>query len=219
MFNADVRSRIPSSKKHLGVYPLIEIYLFVNPLDRRSVAAEEALLKFSNDCTEKVKLTILPLVNHEIFTASLAGRRMNLDKRNAYMKLAYKLALDFKAAQIQGKKLARTFLLKIQSEIFATNQAYSEDFVQSFFTEHGDYAMFLEDRSSTLVKELFWRDQQLARKFDIHCEASALVYNCTHEGSGLLLEGLETIQEIPYLNYLQMNPSYHDVLEKNKAYN
>ena len=67
-------------KKHLGVYPLIEIYLFVNPLDRRSVEAEETLLAFSNDSTEKINLTILPIVNQKSVTAALAFQRIPLDE-------------------------------------------------------------------------------------------------------------------------------------------
>ena len=206
-------------KKHLGVYPLIEIYLFVNPLDRRSVEAEETLLAFSNDSTEKINLTILPIVNQKSVTAALAFQRIPLEVRNTYMNLAYKMALDFKAAQIQGKKIAREFLLTAQYEILATKQPYCESVVENFFTKHGDYSMFLEDRSSELVKELFWNDQQTARNFHISCETSAVVYNCTHEGAGLLIEGSETIQQIPQLNYLQPQYPLDALKQKNKAYN
>lgn len=203
----------------MGVYPLIEIYLFINPLDRCSVKAEEALLKFSNNSTEKVKLTIIPVVNPKIIAANFDYQRVDLDTRNAYMHLAYKVALDFKAAQIQGKKIASKFLLMVQHQIFARKRPYPETLVKEFFTKNGDYSMFLEDRTSELVKELFWKDQEIARKFNISSEASAIVYNCTHDGSGLLMTGLETIQEIPYLNYLQDQTTFDRITHKNKAYN
>lgn len=206
-------------KKHLGVYPLIEIYLFINPLDRCSVEAEEALLHFAANSTEKIDLTILPLVNPKIITHALAKQRVTLEERNEYMALAYKTALDFKAAQIQGKKIARSFLFTIQQQLFSTNASYSEQLVQAFFQEHGDYAMFLEDRTSDLVKDLFWNDQRTAQKLQISCSTSAVVYNCMCSGDGLLLEGLETIQEIPHLNYLQDKTAFQGIPLENKAYN
>ncbi len=51
------------------------------------------------------------------------------------------------------EKIARDFLLKLQQRIGIEKQEYSDALVKELFSEtNGDLEMFLEDRSSELVK-------------------------------------------------------------------
>lgn len=211
----------PSQKRYLGVYPLIEIYLFVNPLGNRCAEAEKLLIDFTNASTEKIDLHILPLVNQRMVQFALGYQKIDLETRNNYCRLAYTISLDFKAAQIQGKKSARQFLLALQNQLLIQDTPYSEALVKKLFIETGgDYGMFAEDRRSPLVKELFWNDQRTARELHVSEENTAVVYNCYHEGDGLLLEGLELIQEVLEMYSLQEAKTIPLPIDKtNKAYN
>lgn len=200
---------------------MIEIYLFINPLGSRCAEAEKQLIDFTNTSLEKIDLHIIPLINQRVVTSSFKNKKIDLGIRNDYFRLAYTVALDFKAAQIQGKKGARQFLLALQQQLLGKKASYSEALVKKLFIETGgDYPMFVEDRRSSLVEELFWNDQRTARELQVSEQTSAVVYNCYHEGDGFLLEGLDLIQEVLHLHYSQQSnflalPYY----KTNKAYN
>lgn len=211
----------PTKKKYLGVYPLIEIYLFIHPLGKFCAEAEKRLLDFTQASDEKIDLHIVPLVNPSTIAQSLKQKKVSLTQRNDYFQLAYRIALDFKAAQIQGKKYAREFLLSLQEKLLYQNEAYSDTLVQNLFTAtSGDLAMFLEDRQSSLVKELFWRDQQTARELHVSKQTSAVIYDCNYEGDGILLEGLTMMEEVLDSHLLSASKTTSFPCYKtNKAYN
>ena len=73
-----------------------------------------------------------------------------LQVQNETLQQAYQLALDFKAAQLQGKKCARQFLLQMQAQM---SDGYSVELANQVFQEmDADFEMFAEDRESTLCK-------------------------------------------------------------------
>ena len=206
---------------HMGVYPLIEIYLFVNPLGKNCAEAEKLLIDFTSTRSEKIDLTIIPLINQRMITATFEQQTIDLETRNHYFRLAYTIALDFKAAQIQGKKGARQFLLALQHQLLNEGIPYSESLIKQLFLQTGgDYAMFKEDRHSALIKDLFLKDQCTARDFQVYKQTSAVIYNCYREEDGLLLEGLDLIQEVIHLQRCApRTPSLLQPLKMNKAYN
>ena len=206
---------------HMGVYPSIEIYLFVNPLGKNCAEAEKLLIDFTSTRSEKIDLTIIPLINQRMITATFEQQTIDLETRNHYFRLAYTIALDFKAAQIQGKKGARQFLLALQHQLLNEGIPYSESLIKQLFLQTGgDYAMFKEDRHSALIKDLFLKDQCTARDFHVYKQTSAVIYNCYREEDGLLLEGLDLIQEVIELQRCApRTPSLLQPLKMNKAYN
>ena len=76
--------------------------------------------------------------------------------------MTYSAALDCKAAQFQGKKKGRRFLIKLQEAVGCNNIPYSRALAESIFEEiGGDLNMFKEDRQSDFVKEVFFSDQKI----------------------------------------------------------
>ena len=156
-----------------------------------------------------------------MITATFEQQTIDLETRNHYFRLAYTIALDFKAAQIQGKKGARQFLLALQHQLLNEGTPYSESLIKQLFLQTGgDYAMFKEDRHSALIKDLFLKDQCTARDFHVYKQTSAVIYNCYREEDGILLEGLDLIQEVIELQRCApRTPSLLQPLKMNKAYN
>lgn len=203
----------------MGVYPLIEIYLFINPLSCTCLEVERKILKEVHGSQNKIDLHILPIVNPQVVAAAFLKGSVSLARRNHYFHLAYQIALDFKAAQVQGKKYAREFLLALQQHLLVNQEEYSNHLIRRLFKQTGgDVAMFLEDRSSNLVKEKFWQDQKTAREMQIREVASAVVYNFSTEGAAILLEGPAEIQSLPRLGYLQASSPSLSLYAKKKAY-
>ncbi|KAF1302100.1 DsbA family protein [Candidatus Enterococcus willemsii] len=182
---------------------MIEIYLFIHPLGQLCYEAECKLLDFIYQDSHKIHLQILPLVN--LMTNTSVMKRAgydasNLACRNAFLMQSYEAALDYKAAQLQGKKYARNFLLQLQTALLKQHLPYSKQLTEQLFKQTGgDLEMFREDRQSTLIKEMFWQDQCTAREMNIQQQTSAVIYNHDTQNVGLLLQGIDELQWIPNL--------------------
>ncbi|MBM6741046.1 DsbA family protein [Enterococcus gallinarum] len=183
---------------------MIEIYLFVNPIGPICYQSELTLLDALSDQRKKIQLHILPIMNLHTVGISmdyLSMDRSDLGLRNQQTSQIYEASLDYKAAQLQGRKIARDFLLKLQCQVGVNKEPYSFELVKQIFAEtNGDLDMFLEDRKSDLIKQNFASDQSVAREMGITMSPSAVVYNFGCERDyGVLLEGMEALRSIPHL--------------------
>lgn len=181
-----------------------EIFLFVNPIGPICYQVEAELLENLTKYLKKIHLQILPLVNLTSVGVSmdyLSMDRTDLLLRNDQTKLIYTASLDYKAAQLQGKKIARDFLLKLQQHIGIAKEMYCDELVQQLFSEtRGDLEMFMEDRQSDLVKKNFLTDQTVAKDMGITITPSAVVYNFACEREyGVLLEGAKALKSLTAL--------------------
>ncbi|EGP4885646.1 TPA: ClpXP adapter SpxH family protein [Enterococcus faecium] len=190
---------------------MIEIYLFVNPLGEYCFEMEQQLLQFIEEeygtpSKEKMQFRFLPLVNLQTIGDVMQQKGIsqnNLEKRNHLFSTTYSAALDCKAAQFQGKKKGRRFLIKLQEAVGCNNIPYSRALAESIFEEiGGDLNMFKEDRQSDFVKEVFFSDQKIAREMGITKHPSAVVYNyaCDRDFGVLVeVEGTSSLWRIKEL--------------------
>lgn len=181
---------------------MIELFLFINPIGPICYDIEKEILNKLNTSRKKIHLQILPFVN--LFSVGVSMDYLSMNKtdlvlRNEQTNQIYAASLDYKAAQLQGKKIARDFLLKLQQRIGIERQEYSDALVKELFSEtNGDLEMFLEDRSSELVKKNFATDQRVAKDMGITITPSAVVYDFSSEEEyGVLLEGSEELRSLP----------------------
>ena len=190
----------------LGEIHMIEIYLFVNPLGKCCFKLEQQLLQFIGEeygkkSKDKMQFRFLPLVNLQTIGHVMQSNgisQKNLTERNQLFSMTYSAALDCKAAQFQGKKKGRQFLIKLQEAVGCRKLPYSPALAESLFAEiGGDLKMFKEDRQSEFVKEAFFSDQKIAREMGITKHPLAVVYNysCEHD-FGVLIEGSNTVRRI-----------------------
>ncbi|MBL1229779.1 DsbA family protein [Enterococcus sp. BWB1-3] len=199
---------------------MIEIYLFVNPLGSICLDIEREILTFAQAENRKIQLRLIPLVNMKTidFLLKVHGiHPSDIKGRNQLFETTYSAALDFKAAQLQGKKKGRHILLNLQSMITESGVGYSPDLAETLIVDAGgDLEMFKNDRKSSFVKESFQIDQQIAREMGVTQHPSTVIYNYACDRDyGVLVEGDISIQQIERLcetsekNYLH----FHDSLE------
>ncbi|MBO1308338.1 DsbA family protein [Enterococcus sp. 669A] len=180
---------------------MIEIYLFINPIGGRCLTIEKQVTELMKKNDLKIQLRLIPLMNLHTVSDLLTREglsKKDIHKRNKLSDIIYSASLDVKAAQLQGKKRGRSFLMKLQEEMTEKRTPYSKELVHRLFLEvGGDMEMFIEDRASDLVKELFIADQQIARDMQITRHPSAVIYNCVNdEGTGIRIEGCNAIKHV-----------------------
>jgi predicted DsbA family dithiol-disulfide isomerase len=183
---------------------MIEIYLFVNPLGGICLNVEKDILKLVETENKKIQFRFIPLVNMQTINHLL--KRFNIPvndikQRNQLFENVYSAALDYKAAQLQGKKKGRHLLLGLQQAVAVDKIPYSSDLAEQLVVEAGgDLEMFIADRQSEFVKESFQTDQQIAREMNIVTHPSAVVFNYTCDRDfGVLVENCESMDEIKQL--------------------
>lgn len=182
---------------------MIEIYLFVNPLGNICLNVEKEILKFVKTQNKKIQFRFIPLVNMKTIDRLMktSSNANDIDERNNLFENIYSAALDYKAAQLQGKKKGRHLLLSLQKAVSVDNISYSPELSETFLVEaSGDLDMFRSDRQSEFVKESFQTDQQIAREMGIIKHPSAVVYNYASERDfGVLIENCCSAEDIKQL--------------------
>lgn len=183
---------------------MIEIYLFVNPLGRFCLKAEKDILKLVETKKQKIHFRFIPLVNMKMINYILSLYNIHIDsveKRNTLFNNSYSAALDYKAAQLQGKKKGRYVLMKLQESVTQKNIAYSTKLAEKFITDvDGDLEMFKFDRQSNSVINSFHTDQKIAREMGVVTPPSAVIFNYTRDlDYGILVENCYSIEDIEKL--------------------
>ncbi|MGX7350513.1 dithiol-disulfide isomerase [Enterococcus canis] len=185
---------------------MIEIYLFVNPIGKLCLQAEQDILALveKEHKDKSIQFRFIPLLNLRTINGliqQLQIPRNDLEQRNRLFETIYSAALDYKAVQLQGKKKGRAFLLALQAQVDRKGTNYTPELVERLVKETGaDWEMFQSDRASEFVRESFQADQQIAREMGITKHPSAVIYNYACERDyGVLLEDYHTIEELAVL--------------------
>lgn len=187
-----------------------DLYIFVNPLVPFSNEIEHLLTFCQSSLSTPVRLQVIPLVNLQIIQQYIQANHLNDDiaTRNHLLSKAYQIALDYKAAQLQGKRYAREFLRLVQANPQNYNQALAN---QLFAQTGGDCEVFIEDRKAPLCKQLFEQDQHLACDMKVE-KVDTIVWYCNQfdEQTSYIIEGKENIWQFPtLLNHLEIRELNH----------
>lgn len=179
----------------IGGIPVLEIFLFVNPIGIECLSAERSTFKAIEDYPDTVHFSFIPLVNLKVIKRYMALKHIDpadLAAQNEINRIAYSVALDFKAASFQGTKKAREFLLFMQSAINEHDREYTPDLIEEGLREAGlDSAMFWEDRHSTYVKSGYEKDLAAATRMGVEIAPSMVLFDYSKDidHAGLLVAG------------------------------
>lgn len=186
--------------RHNGVPSVFELFLFVNPLGRNCYTCQQEVLKLIDLVTSNIDLHILPFHNQRLvedYMQQLGIKKTNLQERNYIFQSVYRASLAYKAACMQGKRLGRYFLMRLQDTINGDISKFSEEFAIDLAKDVGlDVEIFQQDMRSDFVKQLFLKDQKTAIDMSVESTPSIVIYEYV-TGEARLLEGypitLETI--------------------------
>jgi predicted DsbA family dithiol-disulfide isomerase len=193
---------------------MIEIYLFVNPLGDVCLDIEKKILNFVKAENKKIQFRFIPLLNMKTINNLMERKNISkydIDRRNQLFEDIYSASLDYKAAQLQGKKKGRSLLIGLQNAVACEGRRYSPQLAEELLIEAGgDIDMYRTDRQSAFVKESFQTDQQIAREMGIEKHPTAVVYNYACERDfGVLVEDCNSIEEIRRLCETNEDSLYH----------
>ncbi|WP_407893298.1 DsbA family protein [Lacticaseibacillus sp. N501-2] len=190
---------------------MLEIFLFVNPLGTDCRQAEAAVRRLQHESLEKVDLHVAMLLNFQVVTASLVATHRDpkdLALRNQLTKAAYEVALDFKAAQLQGNHKARQLLLGEQEMFTDGDFTYDPAFAMALVSGYGlNQAAFIDDRKRLAQTPCIDADQQLASQMGVTQAPDVVVFDTTNQNPGVRLGNTRNYQRLKAVcEKLQLTP-------------
>ncbi len=166
---------------------VLEIYLFIDPLNRHCYDAEKTIDNISRKLTKSVSVRFISMLNIKILNQERAQASDHFGRD-----LPYNIVLDAKAASFQGKKFGRRFLMSLQRELLDNHRRYTDQLVNEIVTKTGlDPEMFAEDRRSELAENMFRADQRMAHEMLVDEPATAVLFNSAVDNNGVLIKDFD----------------------------
>lgn len=173
------------------------------------MASEKKYLDIIAREKEKIHFRIIPILNPRVIQNYLLTHHMplaDLNFRNHLFTSIYSACLDFKAVQLQSKKIGRKFLFELQKKVGDEQRHYSKALVLEVLQElNVDIDLFTQDRESRLIVDFFKMDQQVAHEMGINSFSDAVIfnYNCDRDFGVLVNEHTprEMIQDLFKTDY------------------
>ena len=170
---------------------IFDCYLFINPLGKQCYKCEQEVMKFIERTPHKVHVHFLPFHNFKSVTQYMKNNQLNdknIDLRNEIYTKIYDASLSYKAAQLQGKKLGRAFLMELQTQLHLLHKEYTPELLQEIIQIIGlDEKMFYEDKASKLVHQEYEKDQQIAQEMMVERNPSLVIFDNLNQQYGVIL--------------------------------
>lgn len=183
-----------------GMPSSFEFFLFVNPLGMKCYQSEQELIASLAHISSKVDVSILTFHNQNTvdhFMEQLEIHDADIQLRNQLYEVVYHAALAYKAATLQGKKLGRSYLLRIQEFYNQEGRLFDEEAAFEIAKEVGlDVQIFKHDLSSDFVRNLFIRDQQIAREMSVVRTPALIIFQNESGEDGIILKEQITKERI-----------------------
>ena len=116
-------------------------------------------------------MRFIPLLNMKTINEFLSRQHIpinDIKRRNRIFEDLYSAALDYKAAQLQGRKRP-TIVDWLTKAVAEDGLAYSPELSEELLlAAGGDIDMYRKDRQSDFVKESFQTDQKLLEKWGLN---------------------------------------------------
>lgn len=174
-----------------GVPSSFEFYLFVNPLGKECYESEQELLRCLNQISSKVDVNILTYHNHQAihkFLDQINHQNCDLSIKNYYYRMVYRASLAYKAANLQGRKLGRKYLGLLQESFNENITNFKPQTLMEIAKETGlDLEIFKQDLDSDFVRQLFLRDQKIAREMNISQTPTLVIFQNENQGDGIII--------------------------------
>lgn len=194
---------------------MIEIFLFVNPLDEDCLDVARSVCRFPKNRSEKVNIR---LVTYPI-NASSKSRKMICNQNHCF-NAEYLSCLAFQAASMQGKKKGNQFFIEFQTLLFEMNYPINEAMVfEAARNAKIDIEMFKEDLYSNLAKNSYQRDKQLAEEMSVKQVPTCIIYYHNECMNKARVESIINDYTLHYACNSCYNASTHDIPAVRRCFN
>lgn len=178
---------------------VIDMFLFVNPLDTYCHCAVNRLITAFSNSSIKLYCHIIPYQNKLMLDKYIQEHNLRLSDLNVRYqieKTASSVMRLFKAATFQGKKKARLFLYYLNQFTKEFNYQLTTDmFLLAAQKANLDSDMLFKDSSSERVDKLIEKDIHMAQKYNIAYTPSVIVFDSSHM-DGILIENTLSVETI-----------------------
>lgn len=201
----------PGVCKHNHVF---EVFLFVNPLGDACLNCEEEVLKFVQQTDKKVYFRFITTSDMQTFNNYIKAldKPISLAERNTLYLAHQEVCKGYKAALLQGKKVGREFLMKIQDYFGRQGNPYShEKMLEIAQSNRIDTDMWLQDFNSDLTNESIVADAKLARQMQISANPTVVVFDNINYKYGFKIEENITLDNLENLTDQMMVHSEEDL--------
>ncbi|WP_367300714.1 DsbA family protein [Leuconostoc carnosum] len=168
---------------------MINIYHFANPLSAECLSTEEHLQELSCRLNSPAHLRFIPVLSKQI-ADSVTADDNDLDSQTTPVDLSqviYQVVLDFKAAQVEGNKKVRHFLIDLQRSLTVEHKTYSNELVTLIAKKVDlDINDFLHNRLSTEIAQAVNQDQKLAERLLPNCTTAVAIDDSSQNETQLL---------------------------------
>lgn len=178
---------------------VIDIFLFIHPLDTYCHCDVNRLITAFSNSSVKMYCHIIPYQNKEMLDKYIQENNLplnDLSLRYNIEKTALNVTRLFKAATFQGKKKARLFLYYLNHFTKEFHYQLTTDMFLSAATQANlDVDMLFKDSTSERVDKLIEKDTRMANKYTVSCVPSVIVFDSSHT-DGILIENTLSVDSI-----------------------
>lgn len=173
---------------------MFEIFFFVNPIGINCYENEQSIINAIKTSDKKVDYHIIPMANITTIRNDMRVRGLSASNLSLFNRISFSTfsaIKDYHSIKLlKGNKLARKFLLELQSSINDDNNTYSHHLTKEILEDLGiSYKAFVKTRSNEYTHFSMLKDLQLAEKFNVETTPTTFIYNYDTKNSDYVIEG------------------------------
>lgn len=186
---------------YMGGNKMYEIFFFVNPIGINCYESEQAIINAIDDSKKKVDYHFIPMANMTTIRNDIKARKLptcDLDLFNRISRNTFNAIKNYHTVKLmKGNKLARKFLLKLQSEINDNHRQYSKQLIDQILNElNVNKESFDKTRQMKYTLFSMNKDLQLAKQFKVETTPTTFIYNYDEVNNNFMIEGKVNEEEV-----------------------
>lgn len=186
---------------YMGGKDMFEIFFFVNPIGINCYESESAIIDAIDDSQKKVDYHFIPMANITTIRNDIRAKRLptcDLDLFNRISRHTFSAIKDYHALKLmKGNKLAREYLLQLQSAINDDNQTYNLKLIKEILSKLDvEYSAFEKTKKSKYTLFSMKKDLQLADQFKVKTTPTTFIYDYDSIDTNYVIEGKVNQEEV-----------------------
>ncbi|WP_195852528.1 DsbA family protein [Aerococcus sanguinicola] len=190
---------------------VFELFLFVNPMGSNCHSCEEEVLDFMEHTDKRVYYRFIACNDFRLFNEYLKQKnwtKLSLGERNRLYCHMHQIAVGYKAALLQGKKVGRQFLMTMQEHFGLAEEEFTKERMLELAKEaRVDLEMWQEDIDSGSALKSYHTDLKIAQQMKIRSNPSLVIFDNLDFRYSLKLDQDITKDNLDYITDQMIHPT------------